>query len=288
MNWSIEGRTAIVTGASSGLGVRFAQTLAGEGANVVLAARREEQLNQVAKEIESARGRGGGEAFAVRCDVADPASVREMVAAAFDRFGRVDILVNNAGVSAEAGMMPERVTDELFAQTVSVNLNGTFSCCREVASRLLADGKKGSIINIASIAGMGGVQNFPAAYQASKAGVINLTRSLAASWADRGIRVNAICPGWFPSEMTSAWFAAPPFLSRFEDQAPMRRTGELAELDGPLLFFASDASSFVTGQSLAVDGGITAVIGNDPYTDELYDLQAAVVGELGARILPAP
>ena len=279
---SIEGRTAIVTGASSGLGVRFAHVLAGAGANVVLAARREDQLEQVAKEIEAS----GGTALAVRCDVAQPESVRHMVTASFERFGTVDILVNNAGVSAEAGVMPERVTDDLFAQTVAVNLNGTFTCCREVGARLLASGRKGSIINISSVAGLGGVQNFPPAYQASKAAVINLTRNLAASWADRGVRVNAICPGWFPSEMTAAWFAAPAFLQRFEDQAPVRRIGDLAELDGPLLFFASDASSFVTGQALAVDGGISAAVGNTPYSDELYALQAAVVGEAGSRILP--
>jgi NAD(P)-dependent dehydrogenase (short-subunit alcohol dehydrogenase family) len=282
MSFSVEGRTAIVTGASSGLGAHFAGVLAGAGARVVLAARREEQMNLVAKDIETK----GGTALVVSCDVADPASVESMVTAAFDRFGTVDILVNNAGVSAEAGIMPERVPDDLFAQTINVNLNGTFRCCREVAARLLAAGGKGSIINVASVAGLGGVQNFPPAYQASKAAIINLTRNLAASWADRGIRVNALCPGWFPTEMTAAWFAAPPFLQRFEDQAPARRIGELSELDGPLLFLASDASSFVTGQSLAVDGGISAALGNTPYSDELYDLLAAVMGEGGTRIVP--
>ena len=282
MTFSVDGRTAIVTGASSGLGVRFAHVLSAAGANVVLAARREDQLAQVAKEIKA----NGGTALAVRCDVGDPSSVKDMVAAAFDRFGTANILVNNAGVSAEAGLMPERVPDELFAQTINVNVNGTFSCCREVAARLMADGEKGSIINVASVAGLGGVQNFPPAYQASKAAVINLTRNLAVSWADRGVRVNALCPGWFPSEMTSAWFAVPDFLERFERQAPMRRVGELSELDGPLLFLASDASSFVTGQTLAVDGGSSAALGNDPYTDELYALQGAVIGEAGTRILP--
>jgi NAD(P)-dependent dehydrogenase (short-subunit alcohol dehydrogenase family) len=283
VSFSVEGRTAIVTGASSGLGVHFAKVLARAGASVVLAARREDQLAQVAKEIEG----DGGTALAIRCDVGDPASVKDMVASAFDRFGTVDILVNNAGVSAEAGNMPERVTDELFAQTINVNLNGTFSCCREVAVRLLAGGGKGSIINVASVAGLGGIQNFPPAYQASKAAVINLTRNLALSWADRGVRVNALCPGWFPSEMTAAWFATPQFLQRFEDSAPQRRVGELSELDGPLLFLASDASSFVTGQALAVDGGISAAVGNTPYTDDLYELQGAFLGEPGTRILPS-
>jgi NAD(P)-dependent dehydrogenase (short-subunit alcohol dehydrogenase family) len=282
MSFSVEGRTAIVTGASSGLGAHFAGVLADAGARVVVAARREEQLNLVAKQIEAK----AGEVLVVRCDIGDPASVAEMVGAAFGRFGTVDILVNNAGVSAEAGIMPERVPDELFAQTINVNVNGTFSCCRELAARLLAAGARGSIINVASVAGLGGVQNFPPAYQASKAAIINLTRNLAASWADRGIRVNALCPGWFPSEMTAAWFAAPAFLKRFEDQAPARRIGELSELDGPLLFLASDASSFVTGQTLAVDGGISAALGNTPYTDEIYDLLAAVIGEPGTRIVP--
>jgi len=282
MTFSVEGRTAIVTGASSGLGAHFASVLAEAGARVVLAARREEQLNLVAKEIEAT----GGTALAVRCDIADSADVSDMVTAAFDTFGSVDILVNNAGVAAEAGFMPERVPDDLFAQTIAVNLNGTFRCCREVAARLLEAGSKGSIINVASVAGLGGVQNFPPAYQASKGAVINLTRNLAASWADRGVRVNALCPGWFPSEMTAAWFAAPQFLQRFEDQAPARRVGDLSELDGPLLFLASDASSFVTGQTLAVDGGISAAIGNAPFTEELYELLAAVFGEGGTRILP--
>ena len=282
MSFSVEGRTAIVTGASSGLGAHFARVLAGAGANVVVAARREDQLAQVAKEIEA----DGGTALVVRCDVGEPSSVKDMVGAAFERFGTVDILVNNAGVSAEAGMMPERVPDEVFAQTINVNLNGTFSCCREVAVRLFEAGNKGSIINIASVAGLGGQQNFPPAYQASKAAVINLTRNLALSWADRGVRVNAICPGWFPSEMTSAWFAAPPFLQRFEDASAARRIGDLSELDGPLLFLASDASSFVTGQALAVDGGLSAALGNTPYTDELYGLLEMVVGEPGTRVLP--
>ena len=282
MSFSVEGRTAIVTGASSGLGAHFAAVLAGAGANVVLAARREEQLNLVAKDIESK----GGTGLVVPCDIGDAASVGNMVAVAFDRFGTVDILVNNAGVSAEAGMMPERVPDDLFAQTINININGTFRCCRDVAARLLGAGNKGSIINVASVAGLGGVQNFPPAYQASKAAIVNLTRNLAASWADRGIRVNALCPGWFPSEMTAAWFAAPQFLQRFEDQAPARRVGDLSELDGPLLFLASDASSFVTGQALAVDGGISAAIGNAPYTDELYGLLEAVLGEGGTRIMP--
>jgi gluconate 5-dehydrogenase len=218
----------------------------------VLAARRKENLDALAGEIAA----GGGQALAVQCDVGDSGSVKALVDAANQRFGRVDILVNNAGVSAEAGVVPEKIPDEAFVQTIQVNLMGTFYCAREVARRMLADGKGGSIINIASIMGMAGQQNAPAAYQASKGAVINLTRNLACSWADRGVRVNCIAPGWFPSEMTAGWFAVPQFLARFVDQAPMQRIGNPGAV-GPLLFLASDASSFVTGAILPVDGGFT-------------------------------
>jgi gluconate 5-dehydrogenase len=281
--FSISGRTALVTGASYGLGANFADYLAHAGAQVVLAARSTDKLEAVAKELEA----DGCTVLALTCDVADPASVKQAIAAAFEHFGRVDILVNNAGVSAEAGIFPERVPDDLFAQTVAVNLGGLFTCCREVAVRWLADGKGGSIINVASVAGLGGQQHFPPAYQATKAAVINLTRNLACSWADRGVRVNAIAPGWFPSEMTAAWFAAPPFLQRFQLQAPMNRIGDPEELAGVLLFLASDASSFVTGQTIAVDGGLSASLGGNPYTEETYAVQAAFLGEAGTPITPA-
>jgi NAD(P)-dependent dehydrogenase (short-subunit alcohol dehydrogenase family) len=280
--FNISGKTAIVTGASYGIGVTMAEALAEAGANVVLAARSKDKLEGVARSIGE---RGGGLTLTQECDVADSASVKAMVDAAAARFGRVDILVNNAGVSAEAGMMPEHVPDEAFAQTIQVNLLGTWYCCREVAARMLADGAGGSIINIASIMGMAGQQNAPVAYQASKAAVINLTRNLACSWADRNVRVNAIAPGWFPSEMTAGWFAVPQFLERFIDQAPMGRIGDPDELIGPLLFLASDASSFVTGQTLAVDGGLTAGVGGH-YTPELFELATAILGPAGTRIMP--
>jgi gluconate 5-dehydrogenase len=280
--FSVDGRAAIVTGASYGLGVTMGKGLAEAGARVVLAARTADRLEVVAKEIEAA----GGEVLAIPCDVADGSAVAELVATAWERCGRIDVLVNNAGVSAEAGVMPERVTDEQFAQTVAVNLNGLFSCCREVGSRMLADGKGGSIINIASVAGLGGAHNFPVAYQATKAAVVNLTRNLGASWANRGVRVNAIAPGWFPSEMTGPWFAAPQFLDRFVRSAPMERIGDPEELLGALLFLASDASSFVTGQTLAVDGGLSATLGAYNYDTELFDLAAAFMGEAGTPIRP--
>lgn len=282
--FSLKGKTAIVTGASSGLGMHFAEVLAGAGANVVLAARRGDRLNEVARRIEDA----GGAALAQTCDVADSRAVQALVEAAWQRFGRVDVLVNNAGVSAEAGVMPERIPDELFAQTIQVNLNGLYFCCRAAGERMLADGRGGAIINIASIMGLSGQQNGPVAYQASKAAVINLTRNLACSWADRGVRVNCIAPGWFESEMTAGWFAVPQFLARFKAQAPMNRIGRPDELDGVLLFLASDASSFVTGQTIAVDGGVSAAVSGPQYDAELFAMQAAVIPNgLGERIVPA-
>jgi len=170
--FSVQGKTAIVTGASYGLGVTFAEALATAGANVVLAARSEDKL----KAVQANLGDSANRTLVVRCDVTNSNDVAAMVDAAEARFGRVDILVNNAGASMEAGMMPERVPAEAFAATISVNLLGAFACAQEVGKRMLADGKGGSIINIASIMGILGQQNGPVAYQASKAALINMTR----------------------------------------------------------------------------------------------------------------
>ncbi|MFN0145796.1 MAG: SDR family NAD(P)-dependent oxidoreductase [Dehalococcoidia bacterium] len=279
----VTGRTAIVTGASSGLGVTFARVLAEAGANVVLTARRADRLEQVAADMKAA----GHTVFVQECDVSSSASVATMVSAAWERFGRVDILVNNAGVAADSGIFPERIPDDLWLQTVGVNLNGLYWCCREVAQRQLADGKGGAIINVASILGLTGSQNIAAAYQASKGAVVNLTRNLGVSWADRGVRVNCLCPGWFPSEMTDPYFAIPEFNERYSNSAPMGRRGLPDELGGALLFLASDASSFVTGQTVVVDGGFAAAGGTTPrYSERLFAVQGEVVGELGTPIRP--
>lgn len=281
--FSLQGRTALVTGASYGLGTRFAKVLAGAGANMVLAARSTDKLAAVATEVESL----GVKALPIGCDVTDPAQVAATVRQAWETFGRVDILVNNAGVVAEAGVMPERITDALFAQTIATNVNGLFSFCREVGARQLADGGGGSIINIASIAGLGAQPHFPTAYQASKAAVINLTRNLAASWAKRGVRVNALAPGWFASEMTAPFFGLPLYFERVKAMAPMGRHGAEHELDGAILFLASDASSFMTGATLVVDGGVSATIGGVDYSDEMFAAMGEVSGELGMPIRPA-
>lgn len=280
--FSLQGRTALVTGASYGLGTRFAKVLAGAGANLVLAARSTDKLAAVATEVE----RLGVKALPIGCDVTDAAQVVATVRQAWETFGRVDILVNNAGV-VEAGVMPERITDALFAQTMATNVNGLFSCCREVGARQLADGGGGSIIHIASALGFGAQPHAPTAYQASKAAVINLTRNLAASWAKRGVRVNVLAPGWFASEMTAPFFGLPLYLERVKAMAPMGRYGAEHELDGAILFLASDASSFMTGATLVVDGGFSATIGGVDYSDAMFAVMEDVAGELGTPIRPA-
>ena len=280
--WSLEGRTAIVTGASSGIGVTFAEALAEAGANVALAARRVDRLGEVAERIESA----GGRALPLECDVTDPAAVADMVARTVDHFGRVDVLVANAGTAGDAGPMPERLPHELFEETIRVNLLGVWYCCREAGARMLERGS-GSIVNVSSAAGIAGQQNFPPAYQASKAAVINLTRNLALSWGDRGVRVNALAPGWFPSEMTAGFIETPVYGDRIVSQNPMGRVGRAEELAGPLLFLASDASSYMTGQTLVIDGGLTASSGHARYDDDLFAFHAQIVPEgLGERIMP--
>jgi NAD(P)-dependent dehydrogenase (short-subunit alcohol dehydrogenase family) len=249
--FDIEDRVVVVTGASSGLGARFARTLAGRGARVVLAARREERIAGLAAELGSDR------ALAVATDVADEASVVRLIDTAVARFGRLDVLVNNAG-RTHVGPAAEETTAE-FRAVIDVNLVGLFTSCREAARIMLPQGK-GSIINVASTLGLFGIGRIPqGAYTASKGGVINLSRELAAQWARRGIRVNALCPGWFATEMTSEMFDNERSLRYIERTVPMGRGGEEGELDGMLVFLASDASSYVTGQALVVDGGWSAV-----------------------------
>jgi NAD(P)-dependent dehydrogenase (short-subunit alcohol dehydrogenase family) len=248
--FDIEDRVVVVTGASSGLGARFGRTLVGRGARVVLAARREERIAGLAAEL-------GDRALAVTTDVADEASVVRLVDAAVARFGRLDVLVNNAGMT-HVGPAAEETTAE-FRGVIDVNLVGLFTSCREAARVMLAQGS-GSIINVASTLGLFGIGRIPqAAYTASKGGVVNLTRELAAQWARRGIRVNALCPGWFSTEMTAEMFDNEKSLRYIERTVPMGRAGEEGELDGMLVFLASDASSYVTGQTMVVDGGWSAV-----------------------------
>jgi NAD(P)-dependent dehydrogenase (short-subunit alcohol dehydrogenase family) len=249
----LDGRVALVTGASAGLGARFARTLDAAGATVVLAARRIQRLEKLAAELR--------DAHPVACDLAVPGAPAALLDAAVAVVGRVDVLVNNAGVEhIEAAL--DQPLDE-FRRELEVNLVAPFELARLVARSIVAAQARGSIVNVASIWALAGVGQIPdAGYAASKGGLVSMTRELAAQWARRGVRVNALCPGWFPSDMTvgpgrifgdergEAWMVR---------RTPMGRGGEEHELDGALLFLASDASSFVTGAVLPVDGGWTAI-----------------------------
>ena len=249
----LDGRVAVITGASSGMGVGFAETLAGAGARVVLAARREELLSAVAEGIRER----GGEALVVRCDVAREDEIDALVAKTFAAFGSIDVLVNNAGFTTIVPAEDQSLAD--WRAHVDVMLTGSFLCAQRFGRHMLAAGK-GNIINVASMLGMvGSGQVRQAAYAAAKGGQVNLTRELAAQWARKGVRVNALAPGWFPTEMTGDMFQDERSMRWMKSRTPMGRGGELSELAGPLLFLASDASSFVTGHVLVVDGGWTIV-----------------------------
>lgn len=249
----LDGRVAVVTGASSGLGANFARSLAAAGADVVLAARRVDRLQALASELTEA----GSRALAVRCDVTDEDDVDRLVASSVAELDRVDILVNNAGVSDPQPAESESIAS--FRRVVDVNLSGVFLCAQRFG-RLFLEQKSGSIVNIASILGDVASGQIPqASYTAAKAGVVNLTRELAAQWARRGVRVNAIAPGWFPSEMTEGMFDDDRALQWVRKRTPLGRAGEAHELSGALLFLASDASSYCTGQTIKIDGGWTIV-----------------------------
>jgi NAD(P)-dependent dehydrogenase (short-subunit alcohol dehydrogenase family) len=251
--FDLTGRVAVVTGASSGLGVTFAEALAEAGARVVLAARRKDRIEAVAQQLVAA----GRDAIAVECDVASEASVDALVGATLARFGRADVLVNNAGTAKVSPAASESLED--FRGVIDVNLTGTFLCAQRFG-RVMLDQRKGSIINVASILGLVASGLIPqASYTASKGAVVNLTRELGAQWARLGVRVNAIAPGYFPSEMTTDMFGTEDGLRFIRRRTPMGRPGQPEELLGALLLLASDASSYMTGQVLAVDGGWTIV-----------------------------
>jgi NAD(P)-dependent dehydrogenase (short-subunit alcohol dehydrogenase family) len=243
----LDGRVAIVTGASSGLGVDFAKGLAEAGADVALGARRADRLSATAQLVE----KEGRRALAVATDVADPASCQRLVDAAMETFGRVDILVNNAGIGTAVPALSE--TPEQFRSVIDVNLNGCYWMA-QAAARVMQPGS--SIVNISSVLGLKTAGLPQAAYSASKAALFGLTRDLAQQWTGRrGIRVNALAPGFFKSEMTDEY--RPGYVETQMSRVLGGRFGDPEELTAALLFLASDAGSFVTGQTLAVDGGFT-------------------------------
>jgi NAD(P)-dependent dehydrogenase (short-subunit alcohol dehydrogenase family) len=247
MSFSLRGKAALVTGASSGLGRHFARVLAGAGAEVALAARRLERLQALQEEIAAA----GGRAVAVAMDVTDAASVTRGFAAAEAALGPIAILVNNAGVPSGAFFLD--MSEREWREVMAVNLDGVFRVGQEGARRMVAKGAGGTIIITASMLSFA-VSKSLSAYAASKAAVASLTRSMALELARDNIRVNALAPGYIETEFNAA-FLASPAGKRLLARVPMRRAGTLADLDGPLLLLASDAGAYMTGSIVVVDGG---------------------------------
>jgi NAD(P)-dependent dehydrogenase (short-subunit alcohol dehydrogenase family) len=248
--FDLTGKTAIVTGGSRGIGVEMAEGLAEAGANLMLCARREEWLNETVEEFRAK----GFPAEGKTADVSKAEDVQAVVDETVSKFGRVDILINNAGISW--GAMPEDMPLEKWQKVLDVNLTGCFLMA-QAAGREMLKNNSGSIINIASISGLTSSANGPfyAGYVASKAGLIGLTRELAASWGRKGIRVNAIAPGFFHSRLADAVIDI--YERSIQENNVIPRVGSEGELKGVTVFLASDASSYITGQTIAVDGGMT-------------------------------
>ncbi|MDA4129960.1 MAG: 3-oxoacyl-ACP reductase FabG [Thaumarchaeota archaeon] len=250
--FDLSGKSALVTGGSKGLGRTIAFALAEAGSDVWVASRNAEQCAVVAEEIKAATGRA---AFSEKLDVSDKKSVTDVVDSVNEKFGKLDILVNNSG--ATWGAPIEDMPLEKWEQVLRVNLTGTFLACQAVIPIMKENGW-GRIINVSSIVGLVSPPDFmnTVGYTASKGGIISLTRELAIKMATNNIVVNAIAPSFFPTKMTSAFIEK--FGDRMIDQSPMKRLGEDDDLKGVVVFLASEASRYVTGQVLAVDGGYTA------------------------------
>lgn len=248
--FDLTGKTAIVTGGSRGIGVEMAEALAEAGANLMLCARREEWLNETVEEFRANNYNVAGKV----CDVSKAEDVQAVVDETVKTFGKVDILINNAGISW--GAMPEDMPLAQWQKVLDVNLTGCFLMAQAIGREMLKQ-KSGSIINIASIAGLTSSANGPfyAGYVASKAGLIGLTRELAASWGRKGIRVNAIAPGFFHSRLADAVIDI--YERSIQENNVIPRVGNEGELKGITVFLASEASSYITGQTFAVDGGMT-------------------------------
>ena len=246
--FNLSGQTALITGASSGLGAHFARVLAKAGARVVLAARRTERLQTLVDELQQ-QGHG---ALAVAMDVTDSDSIESGFAAAERVWQRIDILVNNAGIADPVKFLA--MTEGNWRSMLDTNLDGAWRVAHRASKAMATDGKGGSIINIASILGLR-VGTALSHYAVAKAGVVQLTKAMALELARENIRVNAIAPGYFRTEMNGDYFATEQGQDYIRSKVPMRRLGQLSELDGPLLLLASQAGSFMTGSVLAVDGG---------------------------------
>ena len=246
----LDGKVALVTGASSGIGKRLARVLHAAGAEVVVAARREHRLKELCDEL-------GSNASYIAGDLTDQAQVEDLIDQTLGRCGRIDVLVNNAGL---LDVVPTELEElQQFRDVVDTNLVATFWLSRLVAEKWMLEQGSGSIVNMASILGLvAGTPFSCAGYTASKGGIINLTRELGVQWAPRGVRVNAIAPGYFPTEMNEAAFYDEGAVGFINSNTPMGRAGREHELDAVMLFLAGEGSSYVTGQTFVVDGGYTA------------------------------
>jgi NAD(P)-dependent dehydrogenase (short-subunit alcohol dehydrogenase family) len=246
-DFSLQDRVALVTGGGQSLGLAVSRALHRAGAEMVIAEINETTGSDVAEELEGTF---------VHTDVTDPASVRDMVEMVLEEHGRIDVLVNNAGIVHN--IPSEEVPDEEWLAVISVNLNGVFWCCREVGKAMLGRGS-GSIVNVASMSGI--ISNHPqpqAAYNASKAAVITLTRSLAGEWASRGVRVNSVSPGYIRTPLTELGMSKSEWSEVWLSQTPLGRLAEPEEIAAAVLYLASDAASFATGTNLVIDGGYTS------------------------------
>jgi len=252
--FDLTGQVAVVTGASTGLGLQMAKAFASQGANLVLLARRQNLLDENAAKIEAEYG---VKCLACACDITDTEQVKAAAKATMDKFGRVDILVNNAGTGAVGPA--EEITDEQFAHEMNIDMFGSFKCAREFGKEMIK-ANYGRIINIASMYGLvGNMIVGSAPYHAAKGGVVNMTRALAAEWGKYGITVNSICPGYFYTDLTTETLDSDYFQSIAKANIPLQRYGKEGELDSCALFLASPASTYVNGQNIAVDGGYTCV-----------------------------
>lgn len=248
----LDGRVALITGGSKGLGRAIGEALAGAGVRLCLVSRHIEEARATAAEIAA---RSGQAAVGIACDVTSSEQVERMTREALDTFGQIDILVNSAGINIRSPA--EAFSDADWHAVLNTNLHGTFYCCRSVGRHMLERGY-GRIINLASIMSFVSLPH-RAAYAASKAGVLGLTRTLALEWATKGITVNAICPGPFATEMNRPLLENPEVHQMFTSRIPMGRWGEVHEVGAAALYLASEEAAFVTGTTLTIDGGWTAI-----------------------------
>lgn len=283
--FDFSGKTVLITGASYGLGAGFAEAYARAGADLVLTARTEELLQATGKACEDL----GAKVTCVTGDVSVEDDVKAVVAAGIENHGGIDVLVNNAGISEIRGFGAEQFPTDVWQNILSVDLTGAFLYLREVGRHMLERGS-GNIVNICSIMSSGASELNIAAYAAAKGGLRNLTQQVGCEWADRGVRVNAVSPGFIVTEMTRPMLEGMGMTTWIATRTPMRRVGELEEITAPVMFLSSDMASYITGHDLLVDGGTNAANGyfQIPPIHHEWNEDAPMVGERWKGIVPRP